>query len=256
MGVLYTYDGAIDGAVAFVEYLNASGKIFYVVTNNTSSDIEGIAARFQKLGFQIREDQILSSGLGLQYDTSIRRLLEGKKTYVSGWDRSGYYAQRAGAVLCDEIASAEAVVLAASQKQNTEEELDRLISFARHADVPIICCNPDRFVRTNEGLHPVIGYYAAILEKTLGREIIWVGKPCDNFSVVVKNYVTDQHPTLEMGRCLFIDDNFENCIAMQQHIGVKSCCVYETGLTEVSGIEELSQKYGKSPSFFVPSLAF
>ena len=61
-GTIYLGNKVIDGAIDFINNLNKSGKQYVFLTNNSSKSRSFYKAKLEKLGLEIDEDKIITSG--------------------------------------------------------------------------------------------------------------------------------------------------------------------------------------------------
>ncbi len=223
-GVLYNKTGVIPGAQAAWKALITAAPTF-LVTNNTCDSPTEIADRISSVGFEITAHQIISSGFGLANDPITLAMIAGQRVYWVGYPKaSARYLEGTGGTLVDSLDQATIVVIGSSMPS-----MEPILDHIEGSRLPIICCNPDLWVRSvGETRFPVAGYYAKILEDR-GCLIHWVGKPFQNFSDVVKRLVEEKGGSLQSGACFF-DDNPNNVAAMQSHLGIAGCWVQKTGI--------------------------
>jgi len=81
-GVLWTYDRPLEGAAALVKLLQERGKRVFLVTNNAMRSTLAYREKCQKLGFDVTQDQILSSSAILA--SHLRQQGFSKKVYLVG----------------------------------------------------------------------------------------------------------------------------------------------------------------------------
>lgn len=237
-GVIYNEDGVIDSASECISYLQSIGNVF-LVTNNSYMNPSIIKDHLENKNISINESCIISSGHGLLEDNSINKIIRNKTIYVFGRDSSHEYVKNAICHISMNINDAEAIILTASLRENTIQEYEKVKNYClENPNVPIICCNPDNYVKgIGNSLITVIGYYGRQLEKELDRKLYWVGKPYINFSKIVKNRIEKANIKVDT-QILFFDDNHHNVIALQNHIGISGCLITETGLSHNLNPEE------------------
>ena len=81
-GTFYLGDRRLDGALEFIQAVEAAGKKFLFFTNNSSKSPEDYIRKLEKMDCRISRDQIVTSG-----DVTIRYLKEcygGKTVYLMG----------------------------------------------------------------------------------------------------------------------------------------------------------------------------
>lgn len=251
-GVVYTDKGIVPNAQAVIKKCQKRGNVF-LVTNNSYMYPTFITERLEKSGIFISTEHIISSG-AVKYDNDIRSLIMDKTVYLLGEYTSEPYFIEAGCrKITNDLNEADVIMLAAFLQNYSDTLIENIIDHAKaFPKKPIICCNPDRYVVGKAGLHPVVGLYAETIEKAIGRPIIWFGKPFKNFSMVVNNILQKNKVLLDKGVCFF-DDNVENVINMEKHIGISACWVRQSGIGNFLETDTIIQTQG-TPSFVVDSL--
>ena len=230
-GVLYTKTSVVDNATeVFLQAYGRSKKIF-VVTNNSTLSVSDILKKLRNFGFSIELDQIISSGMGLTLDPHLKKLVSGKKCYCVGWDSSLHYMATSGASIVEQLEEADVVVCLSSFFEGNDKVFGDLGAYLRNnPQIPIICTNPDKYIRTNDSLYQVVGYHVEKMASEFGLQIQWFGKPYENFSKMVGKILGDKGITIGKN-VRFFDDNYENVASMVDHLGIQGTCVVQTGLS-------------------------
>lgn len=230
-GVLYCDDGVIPGASAAIQALRKKGPVF-LVTNNSCQNPDSISSSLNVLGIEIAPEDIISSGHGLALDPDIHQLLKQKRVYLFGQESSYAYMEGVDYKLVTaDYAQADVIVMTSSLKAASEREYQRLKQVLSQHPRPVVCCNPDQYVKGPQGTWiSVVGWYASRLEQELGLAVHWIGKPYANFSSLVKGVLTKRGVTIDSRVCFF-DDNPLNVQAMMRDLGIAGCCVTDTGIT-------------------------
>lgn len=230
-GVIYNEDGVIDTAPDCISFLQSIGNVF-LVTNNSYMNPGIIEGHLNSKGIDLPKSNIISSGHGLKEDHSINQIIKNKKVYIFGRETSYEYVENADCKIIFNINNAEAIILTTSLREDTNEEYQKIKSFCLdNPKIPVICCNPDLYVKgIGNSLIKVIGYYGRQLEIDLNRQLAWIGKPYKNFSNIVKDRLEEKNIAVDK-HILFFDDNYLNVIALQRDIGISGCLVKDTGLS-------------------------
>jgi HAD superfamily hydrolase (TIGR01459 family) len=79
-----------------------------------------------------------------------------------------------GVTLVSDPHDADLLLILGSNAPSTS--LDEYRMLLQDLAVPALCCNPDRWMLTRDGLQPAPGAIAALYE-AMGREVRWIGKP-------------------------------------------------------------------------------
>lgn len=244
-GVIYDMSGPVPGARNAIRAIQDAGKQLFIATNNSTKSLGEIQARFADLGFEISRDRILSSGLGLQYDSETIGLIRGKHCYSVGWDESDDYFKNTGALLTKSLSEAETIVLLSSFNRDNDRVFNPIIAhLKKNPHIPLICTNPDRFVATRDGLFEVVGHYCEKIEKACGIKAHWIGKPYPNYHRMIETLIRERFQIDLRGSTVFFDDNIANLRAMSRDLGIEGCLVKNTGLAKQHPLPEPSRDSG------------
>jgi ribonucleotide monophosphatase NagD (HAD superfamily) len=251
-GLLYTDLGPVPGAAEAIAFMSATVPV-WVATNNTNYSPEMISTMLADMGIGISAHRIISSGLGLAVDTELREMVHGKRVFTYGYPSSQWYARYAGGVAVSTPDEAQVIVLAASTGA-TNAELYRQVaqSLRQTPHRPVICINPDFYVQTGAGLHPVIGYYADQLSRDCDISIQWMGKPYSSFSEVVRQYL-EQSGVVLSKQVWFFDDNPKNVDRLTRDLGISGAVAVETGLTRGLSEVDWRETFGVMPAVRIHS---
>ncbi len=236
-GVLYNDSGSVPNISRTIAHLQSLGDVF-LATNNSSQSPPSIKRNLESIGIFFEQSRILSSGMGLHYDEKISQLIANKRCYVVGYLDSHYYVKLAGGDIVTSLEDAECIVLTASIEASIRLESTALLEFChRHPDIPVVCCNPDHFVRgLGQTKVSVIGYYASLLELEIKNPFYWVGKPHPNYSHMVSRLLTQYRVPFGQNT-LFFDDNPENVVTMQNELDIIGCLIKDTGISHEFSLE-------------------
>ncbi|MBH37451.1 hypothetical protein CL658_00255 [bacterium] len=254
-GVLYSSNGFLKNSGKTFKYLQEKGPTF-LASNNSYHYVNDISQNLYTEGkITLNPEYIISSGHGLAKDPHISKLICNKIVYFIGPKSALHYALDVPIkAITKTIQHAEAIILAGFNQSQSTPLLNTVIKQAKeNPSIPIICCNKDLYIRANQGLQPVVGYFAKKIEKEIKRPLNWFGKPLKNFSNLVKNHLKNYHLNPSKST-LFFDDNLENVIAMQNHLGISGCWVTETGIFYNKNKNNLLKHYG-IPSYIIKSFS-
>ena len=250
-GVLYTDSGPTPGAAEHLKYLQKYGDVF-LLTNNSYYNIAKIRRLLLEKEMDIPIENIYSSGLGLTLDTGLQNMLSGKAVYVYGSQSSLTYLEGCTAKSrVDNPEQSDVIVLTSTLSHHAKQHEERLLSFlSRNPEHPLICVNPDRYVRGKKELYPVIGLLAERIENLTQYPVYWFGKPFKNYAEMVKVLLNKRGYMLNTDS-IFMDDNLENVMAMKCFLGIQGVWVRESGIQSQQPMDTFVSKWG-SPDRCIP----
>lgn len=171
-GTVYLGGQLLPGAVDFIRLLEERGTAYLFLTNNSSRDRQEYAAKLRRLGIDVSEDKIFTSGEATAIYLSKRQ--PGARVYVVGTPTLEQELSDHGFTLTDQ--SPDFVVLGFDTTM-TYEKIWKLCDLVT-AKVPLIATHPDINCPTETGFMPDIGAMLTMIATSTGRhpEVI-VGKP-------------------------------------------------------------------------------
>ena len=170
-GVLVHEEQALPGAAELIERWVDTSKRFLVLTNNSLFTPRDLAARLERSGLRIPEENIWTSAMAT---ASFLATQPGDKTaYVIGEAGLTFALHDAGFVLTDD--DPDFVVLGETRTFSFEAitKAIRLISNGSR----FIVTNPDTTGPSKDGLLPAAGAVAAMITAATNRKPYVVGKP-------------------------------------------------------------------------------
>lgn len=173
-GVLFRGETALPGAAEFLEWLDAAGIAFRLLTNNATLTPEANAERMREMGVTVSAPAIFTSGLATaaylkeQGAAGQNALVIGERGLLQALDGVGIR-------IVDDYRAARWVVAG----------LDRGVTYARLRDAARALQNGAAFIATNAdstlpvegGLDPGAGAIQAVLTATTGMQPVVIGKP-------------------------------------------------------------------------------
>ena len=170
-GTLYLGPNPIDGAAAFVQYLEESGRKRLFFTNNCSVDAAHYEKKLADMGIPAARGDILTSG-----EATVRHLVTEtphRRVFVLGTPSFEAELRAGGLELVED--APDAVVLA-FDRTLTYAKLEKACGFLRDG-IPYLATNPDKVCPTATGYIPDCGSMAALLFESTGRRPKTIGKP-------------------------------------------------------------------------------
>jgi NagD protein len=170
-GVLVHEEHAIPGADAFLKSLEAGGKRFMILTNNSIYTPRDLAVRLAASGLHVDPEAIWTAAL------ATARFLHGQRpggsAYVIGEAGLTTALHETGYILAER--DPDYVVLGETRSYSIER-ITRAIRLI-DAGARFIAVNPDVTGPTPDGVIPATGAVAALISKATGVEPYFVGKP-------------------------------------------------------------------------------
>ena len=180
-GVLVDAAGALPGAAAGIAAMQRDGQPFLVVTNDASRSPSRAAERFQRLGIDVREDQVLSSGMLI---APALREQHHRRVVVIGTSDSAAYARDADVdvVSPDVDSPADAVVIADEGGFDgwavIDETLSMIIAAARSGKSPrLLLANPDLIYPSGAGRFGITAGSLALMIEHAVELVLGEGAP-------------------------------------------------------------------------------
>lgn len=174
-GVIYRGDERLPGAREFIDWIEATGRTYFYLSNNSMSSPAQVAARLQALGMPAPLERVMTAGSAAA--AYLGHTYPGARAFVLGLPPLAQMVADAGLHLLPEEEGAQAEVVLVG--------LDRSLTYARLRAATQAVLNGAAFVTVNrdpllpvEGkLEPGTGSIAAAVEASTGVSPYVVGKP-------------------------------------------------------------------------------
>ncbi len=170
-GVLVHEQRAIPGAADFIAALQANGRRFLVLTNNSIFTARDLRARLLSSGIDLPEESIWTSALATAQ--FLAEQSPGASMFVIGEVGLTTALHEAGFVITEH--DPDYVVLGETRTYSFEAITKAIRHIERGAR--FIATNPDATGPSAEGSLPATGSVAALITRATGREPYYVGKP-------------------------------------------------------------------------------
>ncbi|MGC9397523.1 MAG: HAD-IIA family hydrolase [Anaerolineae bacterium] len=171
-GTVFLGEQLLPGARRFLQLLRRRGTRYLFLTNNSSSHRGRYAAKLRRLGLDVDEKEIFTSGEATA--RYLKKQHPGARIYLVGTPALEEEFAAHGFALVQE--DPEFVVLGFDTTL-TYAKIRRLCDFVR-AGRPYIATHPDVNCPTEDGFMPDIGAIMALVEASTGRSPdVIVGKP-------------------------------------------------------------------------------
>lgn len=164
-GTVYLDETWIPGAVDFLHQIEASGRRYCFITNNSSKNPQTYVDKLHRMGLDIDPaKQLVTSGdATIDY---LKRNYPGKKIYLFGNDGLKANFEESGLQLDEDNPD---LVVTAFDTSFDYQDLIKLCDFVR-AGLPYVATHPDFNCPTKTGFIPDIGSLQAYVKASTNRE--------------------------------------------------------------------------------------
>ena len=214
-GTIYLGEKWIDGAKDFLERIEASGRSYVFLTNNSSKNAAVYVEKLARMGLHLGEERIVTSGQATIY--YLKRHFPDKKVFLLGNELLKEEFAQAGVLLTDENPE---VVVTAFDTSLDYQKMCKVCDFVR-AGLPYLATHPDYNCPTEDGFIPDAGAIHAFIHASAFRypERV-IGKPNED----IIQYLTTRVHT-ERSRIAIVGDRLYTDIAAGRNNGLKSVLV-------------------------------
>ncbi|NLL77101.1 MAG: HAD-IIA family hydrolase [Clostridiales bacterium] len=214
-GTVYLGEKWIEGAEDFLKRIEASGRNYVFLTNNSSKNAEVYVEKLHRMGLTVEKDKIITSGQATIF--YLKKNFPGKRVFLLGNSLLTEEFENEGILLDDETPE---VVVTAFDTSLTYEKMCKVCDFVR-AGLPYIATHPDYNCPTETGFIPDAGAIHAFIHASAFRypdRII--GKPNgDIIDYLIARIGTRRQKVAMVGDRLYTD------IAAGRNNGLKSILV-------------------------------
>jgi HAD superfamily hydrolase (TIGR01457 family) len=174
-GVIYRGNERLPGAREFIEWIEATGRTYLYLSNNSMSTPAQVADRIKALGIPALVERVVTAGSAAA--TYLGHTYPGASAFVLALPSMAQMVADAGLHLLPEAEGARAQVVLVG--------LDRSLTYARLSvatqavlnGAAFVTVNRDPLVPTEGKLEPGAGSIAAAIEASTGISPFVVGKP-------------------------------------------------------------------------------
>ncbi len=225
-GTFYLGNNIIDGSLEFLEKVKQTGRDFVFLTNNSSKDSQAYLQKLSRMGVNITEDRLITSGhVTISY---LRQSFPGKKVFLLGNDTLTREFLAHGIALDDQEPD---LCVIAYDTQLNYEKLCKACFFVEKG-LPYIATHPDINCPSETGHVPDIGAVISFIKTSAGREPDRIcGKPNKD----IADYLT-QKTGYEPSQIAMVGDRLYTDIATGVNFGLLAVLVL-TGETSISDLE-------------------
>lgn len=200
-GTIYLGEQWIDGAREFLNAVEAAGKKYVFLTNNSSQNPQVYVQKLSRMGLEVTEEKIVTSGQAtIAY---LKKHFPRKRVFLLGNELLTEEFLTEGIVLDMEHPE---VVVVGFDTTLTYEKMCRVCDFVR-AGLPYLSTHPDYNCPTETGFIPDAGAIHAFIRASAGREPDHIiGKPNrDIMDYLAAREGVEQTHTAMVGDRLYTD---------------------------------------------------
>ncbi|HEY7349007.1 MAG TPA: HAD-IIA family hydrolase [Ktedonobacterales bacterium] len=174
-GVIYRGNERLPGAREFIEWIEATGRTYLYLSNNSMSTPAQVAARLEAIGMPAPLERVVTAGSAAA--AYLGHTYPGARAFVLGLPPLAQMVAAAGLHPLSEAEGAQAEVVLVG--------LDRKLTYARLSvavqavlnGAAFVTVNRDPLLPVEDKLEPGAGSIAAALEASTGVSPYIVGKP-------------------------------------------------------------------------------
>ena len=225
-GTIYLGGIPFDFAKRFIKNLRASGRRVLFFTNNASHTSPFYLKKLERLGFEPREDEIMTSGdVTLEY---LKRYRAGKSVYMVATDElvEEYAAKGIKLVNGESDPQSADIVITSFDTTLTYEKLNIACRLIRNG-AEYLSTHPDFNCPTENGFIPDSGAIAALVTASTGKTPTYFGKPYKETIEMIGEATGFDNSEM----CIFGDRLYTD-IALGKSFGVTSVLVLSGETTE------------------------
>jgi HAD superfamily hydrolase (TIGR01459 family) len=233
-GILHDGIRLYPGAAEVMQKLNDAGVAVAIVTNSGKRAAANVS-RILKMGIPRHHflDCVSSGEIAFQSLSVTRAFVVGKHGDDYGFD---------GITIVNDPRDAQMILFMGSDAPRTSMAQYR--ELLKGLTLPAICCNPDKWMVSPQGLLPAAGAIAALYEEQ-GGKVTWIGKPYANIYHAAQKFMPDAK------RVLCIGDSAEHDVAGGRNAGLATLLVQQGVSADVAETD-----LHPAPDFIVQSFVW
>jgi HAD superfamily hydrolase (TIGR01450 family) len=243
-GTIYLGGNPFDFAIRFIKNLRANGKRVLFYTNNASHTTPFYMSKLTRLGFEPREDEIMTSG-DVTYEF-LKRHRKGKSVYLVATDELVEEYRNKGINLLNGNEEKADIVITSFDTTLTYEKLDNACRLIR-GGAEYLSTHPDMNCPTETGFIPDSGAIAAFCTASTGKVPTYFGKPYKETVEMISEATGYRNDEM----CIFGDRLYTD-IALGKKFGVTAVLVL-SGETKSNDVDKARPQ--DKPDFVFESLA-
>jgi HAD superfamily hydrolase (TIGR01450 family) len=257
-GVLKNYGGLVPGIEQTFDYLEESGKEYYIVTNDASRSPTQLAESYHKKGLTaITADRVISSGM-LTKEFLDLKVDDGIVAYL-GTEDSAHYIESEGlhtlpvsAINADNFDKVNALVFLDDEGFDWCNDLNKAVNLLRRRTIPAIVANTDfAYPVTVNEIAVAIGGIAAMIETIVGKKFIRFGKPDSQMFMFAYDLIREYRP-ISKKEIVMVGDTLQTDILGGNKFGLDTVLVL-SGNTLAADAQNRMTSTGIVPTYICDS---
>lgn len=218
-GTLAVDDTLFDGSKALIDYIEAIGGRAFYITNNSVKSRKDYRKKFARWGIETDEEQFMTASYATcEY---LKKYYQGRKLFVMGTPSFEEEVRNCGFEITDQAEEDVACVVIGFDRTLTYEKVEAACELLFRPEVDYIGTNPDDRCPTAFGFVPDCGGICRMLNATVDRSPIYIGKPNKEIvSMCIRQVNAFREEILVVGDRLYTD------IACGINAGVETALVY------------------------------
>lgn len=238
-GTMFRGNEPIDGAKAFIDWLQQKQIPYVFVTNNSSATLAQVAAKLNRMEIAANEDQVITSSKACA--NYIKNKVKDPLVYMIG-EEGLYEALKAKGISITDQDDANVVVIGIDRDINYEKLANAALAVRKGA--VFISTNSDVAIPSERGLLPGNGSLTAVISVSTGQEPTFIGKP----EPIIINEALNQLD-LPKKEIMMVGDNYATDITAGIRAGIDTLMVF-TGVTQKEELPNLEIQ----PTYYVDNL--
>lgn len=200
-GTIYLENALIDGAKAFLLWLQQNNKEYCFVTNNSSKSQQAYLNKLAKLDISCRPDQIFTSGMAM--GLYLKKEFPQKSVYLVGTQSLAEELIKDGIVINDENPD---IVVVGYDSELTYEKLRKACHFLRDG-ATFLATNVDVvYPLAKNAFIPDCGSFCHMLEVATQKKPYYIGKPNPlMMHLLAQNHHIDMEKIAVVGDRIYTD---------------------------------------------------
>ena len=257
-GVLKNYGGLVPGIERTFDYLEESGKEYYIVTNDASRSPTQLAESYHKKGLHaVTADRVISSGM-LTKEFLDLKVDDGIVAYL-GTEDSAHYIESEGlhtlpvsAINADNFDKVNALVFLDDEGFDWCNDLNKAVNLLRRRTIPAIVANTDfAYPVTVNEIAVAIGGIAAMIETIVGKKFIRFGKPDSQMFMFAYDLIREYRP-ISKKEIVMVGDTLQTDILGGNKFGLDTVLVL-SGNTLAADAQNRMTSTGIVPTYICDS---